>query len=188
MAKVVGRARPQVEGSTSMKLSEVIIIGFVLAGLVAGGIYYYQYRQTATYALGNFLGAVNHGRVKDQYELIDDGDKQYPGFESPEKYEVNDAVPLGLGYGERIPRFRTEKELPYAGHTDAVTIKTTMDVVDGGGTKNLTDVAASKPYTDNFVMHKDKDGHWKVWLSETFKLAGGKLNLMQSAPSPRSTY
>jgi hypothetical protein len=186
MARVVGKARPTVEGSTSMKLSEMIVIGFVVAGLIAGGIYYYQYRQKAPYALSSFLGAVNRGRVKEQFELLDDEDKAL--LQSAEKYETNDQVPLGLGYGERIPKFTMNPPVPYAKDPNAVSISTTLQVVDGGGTKELTQLAASKPYTDNFIMRKDKDGHWKVWLSETFRQANGKLHMMASPPSPRSTY
>ncbi len=185
MARVVGRARPANEGSTSMKLSEMIVVGFLVAGMIAGGLYYWQYRQKATYALSSFLGAVNSGRVKDQYELLDEEDKQLLGSES--KYEVNDTVPLGLGYAERIPRFKLGPELPYT-KADAVSIDATMDVTDGGGTKSLTELAASKSYTDTFILRKDKEGHWKIWLSETFRKVNGKLHLMTSPPSQRSTY
>lgn len=186
MARVVGRSRQVEEPAGGMKMSEMIVMAFLVAGIAAGGIYYWQSLQKAPHALSSFLSAVNRGRVKEQWDLIDPEDQA--ALVSSEKYEVNDSVPLGLGYAERIPHYRLAPEMPYPGHSDAVTIKATMDVVDGGGTKNLTDVAASHPYTDTFVMRKDKEGHWKVWLSETFKNAGGKLNLMQSAPSPRSTY
>lgn len=186
MARVVGRARPTVEGSTSMKLSEMIIIGFIVAGLIAGGIYYWQYRQKATYALSSFLGAVNSGRVKDQYALIDDADKQL--LPDVAAYESNSQVPLGLGYGERIPKFTLGREVPDAKDPNVVTIPATMQVLDGGGTKELYQTAKGKEYTDTFTMRKDKEGHWKVWLIATFTAAHGKLNLMQSAPSPRSSY
>ncbi|MCW3101030.1 MAG: hypothetical protein JWL77_6648 [Chthonomonadaceae bacterium] len=169
-----------------MKLSEMIVIGFLVAGLIAGGIYYWQYRQKAPYALSSFLGAVNSGRVKDQYDLLDDEDKQL--LPDVQKYEASNEVPLGLGYAERIPKFSLATEVPDPKNPDVVSIAATMQVVDGGGTKNLTDLAAAKPYTDTFYMHKDKDGKWKVWLSETFRKVNGKLNLMASPPSPRSTY
>lgn len=186
MARVVGRARPTVEGSTSMKLSEMIVIGFLIAGIIAGGIYYWQYRQKAPYALSSFLGAVNSGRVKDQYELLDEEDKQQ--LPDVSAYENSNAVPLGLGYAERIPKFSLAPEVPDPKRPNVVTIAATMQVVDVGGTKELTQLAASKPYTDTFFMRKDKEGHWKVWLSETFRKANGKLNLMTSPPSPRSSY
>ena len=48
-----------------MKPSEMIVIGFLVAAIIAGSIYYWQYRQKAPYALSSFLGAVNSGRVKD---------------------------------------------------------------------------------------------------------------------------
>lgn len=186
MARVVGRARPTVEGSTSMKLSEMIIIGFIVAGLIGGGIYYWQSRQKATFALSQFLGYVNSGRAKDQYALLDDEDKQLLG--SAQDYETNDQVPLGLGYAERIPKFTTGPELPDAKDPNVVSISVTMQVVDGGGTKELTQLAASKPYSDTFKVRKDKEGHWKVWLSQTFRDAHFKLHLMASPPSPRSRY
>jgi hypothetical protein len=184
MARVVGKARPTVEGSTSMKLSEMIVIGFVVAGLVIGGIYYWQYRQKATYALSAFLGAVNSGRVKDQYALIDDADKTL--LPDVGQYETSNDVPLGLGYAERIPKFSLGAETPDPKDPNVVTIPATMQVLDGGGTKELYQTAKGKEYTDTFTMHKDKDGHWKVSLLATF--AHGKLHLMQSAPSPRSNY
>lgn len=186
MARVVGKARPTTEGSTSMKLSEMIIIGLIVTGLVIGGIYYWQSRQKATYALGQFLGYVNSGRSKDQYALLDDEDKQT--ITTASDYENSNTVPLGLGYAERIPKFTTGAEVPDPKDPNVVRIPVTMQVVDGGGTKELTQLAASKPYTDTFIMRKDKEGKWKVWLSATFRAVNGKLHLMQSAPSPRSTY
>lgn len=186
MARVVGRARPTVEGSTSMKLSEMIVIGLIVAGIVVGGIYYWQYRQKATYALSSFLGAVNSGRVKDQYALIDDADKVL--LPDVSKYENSNDVPFGLGYAERIPKFSLGPEVPDPKDPTVVSISATMQVVDGGGTKELTQLAAAKPYTDTFLLRKDKEGKWKVWLLGTFKAANYKLNLMASPPSPRSTY
>ena|GEM_PF-1397555 len=186
MARVVGRARPTNEGSTTMKPSEMIVIGFLVAAIIAGSIYYWQYRQKAPYALSSFLGAVNSGRVKDQYDLIDDQDKQL--LRDTGEYEKSDQVPLALGYAERIPKFSLAPEVPDPKDPNVVSIAATMQVVDGGGTKNLTDLAAAKTYTDTFKMRKDKAGKWKVWLIGTFMAANGKLNLMTSPPSPRSTY
>ena len=186
MARVVGRARPTVEGSTTMKPSEMIVIGFIVAGLIAGGIYYYQYRQKASYALSSFLGAVNSGRVKDQFALIDDEDKQL--LTDTGKYESSNEVPLALGYAERIPKFSLGAEVPDPKDPNVVSIAATLQVVAAGGTKELYQTAGTTPYTDTFKMRKDKEGHWKVWLLGTFQAVNGKLNLMTSPPSPRSTY
>ena len=186
MARVIGRSRPSTEGSTSMKLSEMIVIGFIVTGLVIGGIYYWQSRQKATYALGQFLGAVNSGRSKDQYALIDDEDKTV--LTTASAYENSNDVPLGLGYAERIPKFTLGAETPDPKDPNVVTIPATMQVVDAGGTKELTQLAGSKSYTDTFTLRKDKEGHWKVWLLATFKAAGGKLHLMTSPASARSSY
>ncbi len=186
MARIVGKARPTVEGSTSMKLSEMIIIGLIVTGLVIGGVYYWQSRQKATFALSQFLSAVNSGRAKDQYALIDDEDKQL--LPSASEYESSNIVPLGLGYAERIPKFTTGPEIPDPKDPNVVSIPVTMMVINGGGTKELYQTAAGKEYKDTFMVRKDKEGHWKVWLSATFRAANGKLHLMESAPSPRSTY
>ena len=186
MARVVGRSKPVVEGSTKMKPAEMIVIAFLIAGIVAGGYYYWQYRQSASYALSSFLGAVNSGRVKDQYALLDDEDKEL--LPDVSKYENSNEVPLGLGYAERIPKFSLGTPVPDSQHPNTVGISATMQVVAGGGTKELYQTAATTPYTDTFKVRKGSDGKWKVWLSETFREAHGKLNLMASPPSPRSTY
>ena len=186
MARVVGRAKPVVEGSTKMKPSEMIVIACLVACMIWGAIYYWQYRQKPGYALSSFLGAVNSGRVIDQYDLIDDEDKTL--LTDSGVYEKNDQVPLALGYAERIPKFTLAKEVPDPKNPNIVSIAATMQVADGGGTKNLTDLASTKTYTDTFKLRKDSKGKWKVWLIGTFRAAHGKLNLMQSAPSPRSTY
>jgi len=186
MARVVGRAKPVVEGSTKMKPSEAIVIACLVGCIIWGAIYYWNYRQTPGYALSSFLGAVNSGRVIDQYDLIDDEDKTI--FTDSGIYEKDDKVPLALGYVQRIPKFTLGKSVPDPKDPNVVSIPATMQVVAGGGTKNLTDLAATTPYSDTFKMRKDSKGKWKVWLLGTFRANNFKLNLMQSAPSPRSTY
>ena len=189
MARVVGRARPTNEGSTSMKLSEMIVIGLPRRRHDRGGIYYWQYRQKATYALSSFLGAVNSGRVKDQYDASSTTKTKQllAGFRKV--YENSNEVPLGLGYAERIPKFTLAPEVPDPKDPNVVSISATMQVVDGGGTKNLTDLASSKPYTDTFKLRKDKaKANGKSGSSRLFEANNGKLHLMASPPSPRSTY
>ncbi len=186
MARVVGKVRPTTEGSTSMKLSEMIIIGLLVAVLVFGGYYYWQSRQKATFALGQFLSAMNSGRTKDEYELLDDEDKTL--LPSVSAYTKSNEVPLALGYTERIPRFSMDKELPDSKDPNVVSIPTTLTVLAQSSGKELYQTAAGKEYKDTFKMRKDKEGHWKVWLSETFRAAQGKLHLMESPPSPQSTY
>ncbi len=187
MARVVGKVRPTSEGSSSMKFSEGIIIAMLAGVLIFGAYYYWQSRQKATYALSQFLSAMNAGRTKDQYELLDSEDKA--AFPTSSDYIKSNDVPLALGYTERIPNYSMDNELPDSKDPNVISIATTMTVLAQSSGKELYQTAAGKEYKDTFKLRKDAEGHWKVWLSETFRKAKGhKLNLMEAPPSPQSTY
>ena len=51
--------------------------------------------------------------------------------------------------------------------TDLEVFNATVKMRGATGSKELYQASDSKNYENRMVMHKDSDGHWKVWLSKS---------------------
>ena len=111
--------------------------------------------------------------VERQYALIDDADKQK--WPSQKDY---DSVPLAHGYTERISSITVTPEVKDLKDPDVVTIDATVGVRGQAG-KDLLDNGQAQTVTDKYTLRRDKDGHWKVWLSKS-----APENLLKVTPNP----
>jgi len=179
MARVVGRSRIQDGSGSEMKLSEVaIFVAVGIALLLAGRWYFVVYRNSPGVALGEFLGGVKAGSVERQYAVIDDADKQ--AWPTQKDY---DKEPIAHGYTERIMSTSIASEVKDPKDPDVVNIEATVGVRGPAG-KELLDNGDTKTATDTYTLRKDKDGHWKVWLSKA-----PPTNLLHITPNaPGSSF
>jgi len=187
MARMVTRSRPPTEGFTGLKMSEIIVIILVIGAIVMGVRYYINYRHSAGYALGQFLGYVKAGNASHQYELLDDEDKQ-KYLPTLTEYERN--VNLAHGYTERIEDMTIAKDVPDPKDPNVATVPVTVKIRATSTGKELYQTGSSDHYSDNIKMRKDKDGNWKVWYSASIdrNLKKPQLRMEQAEPSPNSLY
>jgi len=184
MARVVSRSRPRPEGSTSMKFSEIIVMGLVIFMLAAGGRYYLNEQKSASHALYEYLSEVKAGSLSKQYALLDDQDKQ--NF-FPTQHDYEQACQQARGYVERITSIDIDPDTsPPTATTTTLTAK--VGIRDSGEGKELYQAGASNIYTDKYKMRKDKEGAWKVMLSKSGDQGNGILNLLKAKPNPPSMY
>lgn len=163
MGRVVGRTRVREGVGTGMKLSETaVFIAIGVTILLAARWYFVIYRNSPGVALGEFIGAINAGNVSRQYSLIDDADKQ----EWPSEKEYESKVQLARGYTERISNTSIAPAVKDEKHPDIVTIEATLNLRGVGG-KDLLDNGDAKTAVDTYTLRKDKDDHWKIWLTKS---------------------
>jgi hypothetical protein len=157
-----------------MKLSETAIFIAIGIALVIGLRWYFVvYRNSAGVALGDFIGGIKAGSVERQYALIDDADKQQ--WPSAKDY---DKEPLARGYTERISSVSLAPEVKDLKDPDVVTIEATLGVRGAAG-KDLLDNGEAKTVVDKYTLRKDKEGHWKIWLTKS-----PPENLLKITPNP----
>jgi hypothetical protein len=145
-----------------MGVSEVLIVVVLIAAVVFAVRYYFTvYRKSPGVALGSYLGAINHGNVKDQYAFIDEEDRS-DNFPTVDDYEKGDSrargfvdrvVGISLGAPEIDPK-----------DPRIAKIEATLSIRKVGQELYQAD---SDKFTDQYVMRKDKDGEWKVLLSQS---------------------
>lgn len=177
MARVVARAYQKERSSTRMGVTEWIVVIAACAGLFFAGRYYFEYRHGPAYALSSFIGAIKAGSPKRQYALIDDDDKQNKW---PTLDEYAKMATWAHGYTERITDARQSEvkidpKRPTIAKIDVVV--TIRDISQG---KELYQVS-THTYNDNYTLHKDKNGDWKIWITHS------KMNMLQAEPSPPTT-
>ncbi|HLK60207.1 MAG TPA: hypothetical protein VKU00_26835 [Chthonomonadaceae bacterium] len=187
MARVVGRSRPQAEGSTGLKFTEIIVFALLILLAGAGIRYYYQYRKSAGFALQEFFGAVKQGSPKNQYALLDDADKKL--FPTAQDYEKG--CQLAHGYPERVTDILLEPQVETKDPNE-VTIKANISIRDSGEGKELYQGGGSHKFTDTYFMRKNADGEWKVVLSKSGNNSPenccNNLDLDKATPSPPGQY
>lgn len=183
MARVVSRHRPRPEGSTSIKFTELMVIGMVIAVIGFGVRYYINYRHSPSFALQEYFGAVKGGDIKKQYEMLDDEDKKY--MPTPKDYAQ--AFKQAHGYTERVVNVTIEPDNAPPDATEH-TLTATVDILASGEGKELYQSGSSKGFTDKYVMHKNKDGEWKLVLSKSGDKHNGELNLRNAEPTPDSQF
>ena len=185
MARIMTRSRAPVEGTTRLKLSEIIVIILVVCAIAWGVRYFIAYRHSASYALQQFFGNVKAGNSANQYALLDDGDKQQ-FLHTLGDYEKS--VNLAHGYTERIEDMSMGKEEPDPKDPDVVTVPLSVKIRATSTGKELDQTGSSDHYDDRIKMRKDKDGNWKVWYSASVDKNIGKLKMEQATPSPSSMF
>ena len=133
----------------------------LLAVAFAGGRYYFMvYRKSAGFALSGFLGAVNKGKVSDQYAYIDDADKS---SDYPTEADWDKSV-LAHGFVDRVPSVSLASPEIDAKDPHVAKISVSVSIRKVG--QELYQ-AASDTDTDHYVMRQDKNGDWKVVISES---------------------
>jgi hypothetical protein len=178
MARVVGRARLQEGVSSGQKLAEYGIMLIAVIAILAGVRYYFVvYRNSAPFALGEYLGAIKSGNVAKQYELVDAEDKQ-KFFPTQGEYEKS--AQQARGYTSRIASVSMQEPKPHPKNPNVVTIEVSTAIRSTAGGKELYQTGETKDYQNKFYLKKDQDGRWKVWLSRSVEHMG----MLQATPSP----
>jgi hypothetical protein len=174
MARVVGRSTVREGVGAGTKLSESVVFVAIAIALIIGVRWYFVvYKNSPGVALGEFLGGIKAGNVERQYAMIDDSDKQLvPTQKDYEKLQ------WAHGYTERITGINMMPDVKNANNPDIVTIQATVGVRGAAG-KDLLQQGESTTATDTYTLHKDKDGHWKVWLQKS-----PMTNLLKAPPNP----
>lgn len=185
MARMMTKSRPVVEGNTGMKFSEIIVIILAIAGIVMGVRWYMNYRNSATFALSEFMADIKAGNVENQYALLDETDKKN-FFPTRKAYENN--VTLAHGYTERVENVALSPEEPDAKDADKVTIPMSVVVRDSVVGKEIYNNGTTKSYSDKIVMRKNSDGKWRVLLSASIDKSTRQLNMQKATPSPNSQF
>jgi len=164
MARMVSRAQQREGVGTGMKVSETAIF-IVLALLIVFGArwYFFIYRKSPGYALGQYISAMETGNVVAQYDLIDAKDKQSL-FPTKKDYEKEKQV---RGYTERISNISLAEPVLNAKNPDIVTVDATFSLKGVFASKNLMDTAAVSSVTDKYTLERDKEGAWKVALDRS---------------------
>lgn len=184
MARMMSKSRPQNEGSTQVKFSEMIVIGLVLVGVGFAVKYYLEYRKGPSFALAQYLDAVKGGSSKVQYEFIDQKDKS---SWCPTLSEYESKCQLSHGYAERIENYNISPETKDASKPDYSSIKTVVTIRGMAG-KELYQNGTAETYTDTFRMHRAADGAWKLIYMDSVSPSTRKLNMEKATPTPNSSY
>ena len=187
MARVVGRSRPQQEGNTGLKFTEIIVFTLILVVVGAGVRYYYQYRKGPVYALKAYFDAIKAGNEERQYALIDDEDKKL----MPTKHEYAQHCKFAQGYTERVADVVTETPVESKNPSE-LTIKATVAIRDSGEGKELYQGGGSHSFTDTYFLRKSADGDWKIVLSKSGKNTAAdccdNLEVEKAKPSPPGMF
>ncbi len=174
MARVIGRTQTRAVYGSQMKISEAaIFIAIAIGIIVAARWYFVVYRHSPGVALGNYLGAIKAGEAKQQYDLIDDSDKQ--AVPTEKDYEK---LQMAEGYVERITNIDLAEPVPDPKDPNVVTIKATVSVRAPSQGKQLYDAGSNQTAVDTYTLHKGKDGEWKVVLSQS-----PMTNLLKNTPN-----
>ena len=185
MARIMSRSRPVSEGNTGMKFSEVIVIAMAIALVVFGVRWYIGYRQSASFALSEYLGAIKSGNIGAQYALLDASDKK-SYFSTQGAYER--ASTLAHGYTERVENSTLGPEQKSGDSADRVVIPLTVAIRASSDGKQLYQTGETQSFSDKIVMRKNSDGSWRVVLSASIDKSTGKLHMQDAKPSPASGY
>ncbi|MCS6776385.1 MAG: hypothetical protein RMJ43_05800 [Chloroherpetonaceae bacterium] len=174
MARIVGRSRPR-ESFMRIQLSEVIVIVAVIAGIFYAARWYFViYKNSPGYVLGQYLGAIKAGNVVEQYALIDRSDKEkyYP---TRQIYERD--APQARGYTARIADVKMGKEQIDPKNPNIATIDVGLTVRGTAAGQQLYQTS-SENVEDQYVLRKDSEGKWKVWLERS------RRALLKVPPTP----
>lgn len=175
MARTVGRSRQREGVGSGMKLSELgIFIAMAIVIVLALRWYFVVYKNSPAVALGEYLGGIKSGNIERQYAMLDAADKRV--LPSEDVYEKQ--CPQARGYTERIIGTTFAPPVPDPKDPAYCTINATISVRGPAG-KDLIDNGQTTEVTDQYTMHKDAEGHWKVVLSK-----GWPKNLLAQKPNP----
>jgi hypothetical protein len=184
LARIMSRSKPVIEGNTGIKFSEIVVMGMAIALVVFGVRAYLDHRHSASFALGEFMGAIKAGNVGNQYALIDEGDKKRY-FPNQGAYEKNT---LAHGYTERVETYSMGPEEKKPNSSTKVTIPITVSIRATAEGKQLYQIGQTQTYSDKIVMRKNSDGNWRVVYSESIDKSTQKLHLQDATPSPTSIF
>ncbi len=157
MGRIVGRRRIREGRGLGERLTEIVVYVVLIAGAIYGTRWYFtEYLRSPKVALGRYLGYVKAGDVKAQYEMIAESSKRY--FPTVSAYESK--WEPARGFTGRLADWQME---PIAEKGDRAEVKAILNVRKPG---QALYQAASDPYTDKYVLIKEKDG-WKVALDQS---------------------
>ena len=175
MARTVGRSRQREGVGSGMKVSETgIFIAVGIGLLLALRWYFVVYKNSPAVALGDYIGGIKAGNVERQYALLDASDKQLV----PTEKDYEKMCPQARGYTERVTGMNFATPVPDPKDPASVTIKATI-FLRGPAGKDLIDNGQTVEVTDNYALHKDAEGHWKVVLHK-----GWPKNLLAQKANP----
>jgi hypothetical protein len=175
MARIVGRTRINEKVGTGVRGSELVVFILIAIGLVYAARYYFVvYRNSPSFALGEYLGAIKAGDVTRQYALIDSDDKR--NF-FPTQQDYTKSAPQARGYTMRITDVKQQEAVidPKKPHIARINATVSMRKPATGEALYET---GSDSYNDSYTLRKDSDGHWKVWLGHS------QMNTLKSPPNP----
>jgi hypothetical protein len=179
MARIVGPTRIKERVGTGVRGSELIVFILVVAGLAYAARYYFVvYRNSPSFALGEYLGAVKAGDVTKQYALIDSDDKRN-FFPTAQDYEKS--APQARGYTMRITDVEQKEATIDPGKPHIAHIDATVYLRQAATGQALYQTGMDN-YHDKYVLRKDNDGHWKVWLGRS------QMNMLKAPANPRGDF
>jgi len=157
MARIVGRKRIREGRGIGERLTEIVVYIVLIAGAVYGvRWYFFDHLRSPKVALGRYLGLVKSADAKAQYEMLSASSKRF--FPSSRTYAQKWGP--ARGFAGRLADWEIESVIE---KNDRAEIKATLHVRKSG--QELYQ-AASDPYTDHYVLTKEKDG-WKIALDES---------------------
>lgn len=169
MGRIVGRKRIREGRSLGERLTESIVYIVLIAGAIYGVRWYVTvYLQSPKVALGKYLGYLKSGDVKAQYDMLSSSSRGF--FSSVAQYE--DKWAPARGFAGRLAGWEIE---PATEKGDRAEVKAVLKIRKPG---QALYQAASDPYTDRYVLIKEKDG-WKVALDQS------DLNSLQAGKDTR---
>ncbi len=141
---------------------EAVVFAMLAIALALGARYYFfTYRKSPAYALGQFFKAVKAGNVDAQYALLDEDDKRF--YPDQKTY---DKTPLAHGYSARIENVSFGNEQAGAKNGGAVIIDASISVRGTSKGKELYQ-QSTQSIQDSYAMRKNANGEWKVILSQS---------------------
>ena len=168
MARMVSRKTTKEGRGIGEFISESIVWILIVAGLIGAAWWYFMiYRKSPGFVLQSFMGAMNSGNYKAQYDLLSSNTKT--AHRSARAYETRWKMARGLS--ARIQNYTIDKMTESGAKAEA-----DLSVSVRKSTESLLS-AESEKFTDHYVLKKEADG-WKV------DLANSKINVEQTA----STY
>jgi len=157
----------------------VIMLAAVIAIVMGIRWYFFIYRKSPGFVLGEYFGYVKKGDVEKQYELIDASDKQQ-FYQTAQKYEKD--APQARGYNMRIQNVSMSETVIDPQKPNIARVPISITVRESSDGKELYQ-QGTQTVDDEYVMRKNQKGEWKVWLQRSKRALLEKVK-----PSAQSSY
>ena len=173
MARVIGRSKIRENVGPGLRLPEIIVFIIIIAAVVMGVRYYFfVYRTSPSFALGEYLAAIKSGKVDQQYDLLDGSDKKKWSLK-----EYEEQAPQAHGYTARIADVKMDDPKIDPKKPNIATVDVTVTIRKQSEGQALYQ-QSSDDYKDNFTMKQDSEGKWRVLISRW------QRGILKAPPSP----